>query len=75
MQGMVSCKKKPPFLDLLRSMFAQHGETYKATSSWHSVWTMSAPCGNGIQTNILGTSLTWKPAMRFGAAGYKGRAR
>ena len=24
-------------------------------------------CGNGIQTNILGTSLTWKPAMRFGA--------
>ena len=24
-------------------------------------------CGNGIQTNILGVSLTWKPAMRFGA--------
>ena len=24
-------------------------------------------CGTGIQTNILGTSLTWKPAMRFGA--------
>ena len=31
LQGMVSCKKKPPFLDLLRSMSAQHGETYKAT--------------------------------------------
>ena len=25
------------------------------------VWTF----GNGIQTNILGASLTWKPAMRF----------
>ena len=24
-------------------------------------------CSNGIDTNILGTSLTWKPAMRFGA--------
>ena len=42
MQGMLSCKKKPPFLDLLRSMSAQHVETYKATSSWHSVWTMIA---------------------------------
>ena len=34
-QGMVSCKKKFPSLDLLRSMSAQHRETYKATSSWH----------------------------------------
>ena len=24
-------------------------------------------CGNGIHTYILGTSLTWKLAMRFGA--------
>ena len=38
MQGMVFCKKKPPFLDLLRSMSAQHGETYKAT------FTVSGPC-------------------------------
>ena len=42
MQGMVSCKKKRPLLDLLHSMSAQHGETHKATTSWHSVWTMLA---------------------------------
>ena len=39
MQGMVSCKKKSPFLDLMHLMSAQHRETYKA-SFWHSVWTM-----------------------------------
>ena len=38
MQGMVSCKKKPPFLDLLRSMSAQHGETYKATFTVSGPW-------------------------------------
>ena len=68
MQGMVSCKKKSPLLYLLRPTSAQNRETYKATSSWHSVWTMIAHmAGNGIQTQILGASLTWKPAMMFGA--------
>ena len=38
MQGMVFCKKKPPFLDLLRSMSAQHGETYKATFTVSGPW-------------------------------------
>ena len=38
MQGMVSCKKKPPFLDLLRSMSAQHCETYKATFTVSGPW-------------------------------------
>ena len=66
MQGMVSCKKKPPFLDLLRSMSAQHGETYKATFNSQCL-DHDCACGTGIQTNILGITLTWKPAMRFGA--------
>ena len=59
-------KKKPPFLDLLRSMSAQQrdiqGNIILAECLDHD-----CACGNGIQTNILGTSLTWKPAMRFGA--------
>ena len=38
MQGMVSCKQTPPFLDLLRSMSAQHGETYKATFTMSGPW-------------------------------------
>ena len=66
MQGMVSRKKKPPFLDFLRSMSAQHGGTYKATSSWHGVWTTFAHLATEFRLiNTVGASLTWTPAMRF----------
>ena len=72
MQGMVSCKKKPPFLDLLRSMSAQHGEIYKATSSWHSVWTMIAHVA--MEFRLIFLALVWHGSLQWGSVrGYKGR--
>ena len=65
MQGMVSCKKKPPFLGLLRSMSAQHRETYKATSSQHSVWIMIAQMA--MESRLTFLALVWHGSMQRGS--------
>ena len=65
MQGMVSCKTKPPFLDLSRSMSAQHGETYRATWSWHSVWTMFGHLATEFRLIFL--ALVWHGSLQWGS--------
>ena len=62
-QGMVSCKKKSHFLDLVRSMSAQHHETYKATSSWHSVWSMIAHMAMEFKPRFL--ALVWHGSLQW----------
>ena len=58
-------KRSLLFWTCLRSMSAQHHETYKATSSWHSVWTMIAHMAMEFRLRFL--AVVWHGSLHWGS--------
>ena len=56
-------QKEFHFLDLLCSMSAQYRETYKATSSWHSIWTMIVFLAMEFKFRFL--ALVWHGSLQW----------